>query len=168
MAFCRESALLLQVLDPVTRLEREIAEPRDAQARAAASLFRVSVSYVYKAAIRRRRTGQTSASSNRGHRPRKLTPEQELALADHVRAHSDMTLATMQAWLEAEHGVRLSSGAIWRVIDRAGLSFKKRRLGRASKTVRTSRRADGSGKESSPTSIQIVSSLSMRPEPTPR
>src|ERR1043166_9071228 len=43
-------------------------------ARAAARVFRVSVSYIYKALIRRRRTGEVSASSRRGHRPRKLTP----------------------------------------------------------------------------------------------
>src|ERR1700755_2222992 len=70
-------------------------------ARAAASVFQVSVSYIYKALIRRRQTGDTSASSVRGHRPRKLTPAQEAALAAHVGANSDMTLAAMQSWLEA-------------------------------------------------------------------
>src|SRR6202521_238823 len=53
-------------------------------ARAAASVFRVSVSYIYKALIRRRRTGAVSASSRRGHRPRKLTPAQKAALASHI------------------------------------------------------------------------------------
>jgi len=48
-------------------------------ARAVAELFRVSVSYVYKALIRRRRTGQVSASLRCGHRPRKLSPAQEAA-----------------------------------------------------------------------------------------
>src|SRR5437016_12718340 len=52
----------------------------------AARLFRVSVSYIYKALIRRRRTGEVSASSRRGHRPRKLTPEQETTLAAHIAA----------------------------------------------------------------------------------
>src|SRR5713226_5646367 len=42
-------------------------------ARSAACVFRVSVSYIYKALIRRRRTGEVSASSRRGHRRRKLT-----------------------------------------------------------------------------------------------
>src|SRR4030095_4137453 len=42
-------------------------------ARGAARGFRVSVSYIYKALIRRRRTGETSARSRRAHRPRKLT-----------------------------------------------------------------------------------------------
>ena len=59
-------------------------------ARAAASVFRVSVSYIYKALIRRRRTGEVNASARRGHRPRKLTPEQEAALAAHIEAHPDI------------------------------------------------------------------------------
>ena len=77
-------------------------------ARAAAKLFRVSVSYIYKALIRRRRTGEVSASSRRGHRPRKLSPAQERALAAHIEAQPDLTLAALQAWLLDEHGVRLS------------------------------------------------------------
>src|SRR5215472_215263 len=77
-------------------------------ARAAAKLFRVSVSYIYKALIRRRRTGETSASGRRGHRPRKLSPAQEAALAAHIAAHSDITLAALQSWLLVDHGVQLS------------------------------------------------------------
>jgi transposase len=60
-------------------------------ARAAARVFRVSVSYIYKALIRRRRTGEVSASARRGHRPRKLRAEQEAALAAHIAAHPDIT-----------------------------------------------------------------------------
>jgi transposase len=95
-------------------------------ARAAAELFRVSVSYIYKALVRRRRTGQVIASTRRGHRPRKLSPAQEAALAAHIEAHPDLTLATLQAWLLAEHEVRLSNGAMWSAVARLGLSFKKR------------------------------------------
>jgi transposase len=93
-------------------------------ARAVAAVFQVSVSYVYKALIRRRRTGATEAGS-RGHRPRKLTPMQEAALAAQIAAHPDLTLAALQAWMEAEHGVHLSNGAMWTAVDRLGLSFKK-------------------------------------------
>src|SRR6185369_4192234 len=96
-------------------------------ARAAAALLRVSVSYIYKALIRRRRTGERSASSRRGHRPRKLTPAQEGALAVHIEAHPDLTLAALRTWLLAAHGVRLSNGAMWSAVARLGLSFKKRR-----------------------------------------
>lgn len=137
-------------------------------ARAAASVFQVRVSYIYKALIRRRRTGAVGANPSRGHRPRKPTPAQEAALAAHVEAHSDMTLAAMQAWLEAEHGVRLGNGAIWTAVDRLGLSFKKRRSGPASKTARTSRNAVGSGARLSPSSTRTGWSSSMKPAPTPR
>jgi transposase len=95
-------------------------------ARAAASVFRVSVSYIYKALIRRRRTGEVNASARRGHRPRKLTPEQEAALASHIEAHPDITLAALQTWLAGEHAVRLSNGAMWSAVDRLGLTLKKR------------------------------------------
>jgi transposase len=92
--------------------------------RAAAKLFRVSVSYIYKALIRRRRSGEVSASTRRGHRPRKLSPAQEVALAEHITTHPDLTLAALQAWLLAVHGVRLSNGAMWSAVARLGLSFK--------------------------------------------
>src|SRR5271155_3309506 len=94
--------------------------------RPAAGVFRGSVSYIYKALIRRRRTGEVSASARRGHRPRKLTPAQEAALAAHIAAHADITLAALQTWLLAKHAVRLSNGAMWSAVDRFGLSFKKR------------------------------------------
>jgi transposase len=91
-------------------------------ARSAARVFRVSVSYIYKALIRRRRTGEVSASSRRGHRPRKLTPAQEVALAAHIATHPDITLAALQTWLAGEHAVRLSNGAMWLAVNRLGLS----------------------------------------------
>src|SRR5579863_3909411 len=93
-------------------------------ARVAATVFRVSVSYIYKALIRRRRTGELTASARRGHRPRKLSPAQEAALAAHIEAHPDLTLKALQAWLLAEYEVRLSNGAMWSAVARLGLSFK--------------------------------------------
>src|SRR5260370_6299327 len=84
--------------------------------RAAARVFRVSVSYIYKALIRRRRIGEVTASSRRGHRPRKLSPAQETALASHIEAHPDVTLAALQAWLLSEHGVPLSNAAMWSAV----------------------------------------------------
>ena len=137
-------------------------------ARAAAKLFRVSVSYIYKALIRRRRTGEASASTRRGHRPRKLSPAQEAALAAHIEAHPDLTLKALQTWLVAEHGVRLSNGAMWSAVARLGLSFKKRRSGRASRTARMSRRGGASGEQPSRLSMPISSSSSTRPAPAPR
>jgi transposase len=137
-------------------------------ARSAAALFRVSVSYIYKALIRRRRTGAVSASPRRGHRPRKLSPAQEAALAARIEAHPDLTLAALQAWLSVEHGVRLSNGAMWSAVARLGLSFKKRRCARANKTAPTSRHGAASGRPRSRSSTPTSSSFSMRPAPAPR
>lgn len=47
--------------------------------RAVAPLFQVSVSYIYKALIRRRKTGETEASTRRGHRSRTSTTPQQAA-----------------------------------------------------------------------------------------
>src|SRR5437016_13201425 len=137
-------------------------------ARAAASVFRVSVSYIYKALIRRRRTGETCASSRRGHRPRKLTPEREAAVAAHIAAHPDITLAALQTWLAGEHAVRLSNGAMWSAVARLGLSFKKRHCAPPSRTARTSPLGAASGGRRSPSSMPTSWSLSTRPVPAPR
>ena len=136
--------------------------------RAAAKLFGISVSYIYKALIRRRRTGEAGASTRRGHRPRKLSPAQEVALAEHIAAYPDITLAALQRWLLSEHGVRLSNGAMWSAVARLGLSFKKRRSGRASRTVRMSRRGGASGRRRGRLSMPTSSSSSTRPAPAPR
>jgi transposase len=93
--------------------------------REAAAIFEVSIAYIYKALIRRRLTGDAGINPNRGHPPRKLSPEQELALAAHIRSRPGITLAQAQAWLQAEHGVELSTGAMWNAARRLGLSFKK-------------------------------------------
>ena len=137
-------------------------------ARSAASVFQVSVSYIYKALIRRRRTGEVSASSQRGHRPRKLTSAQEVALASHIAAHPDVTLAALQTWLAAEHAVRLSNGAMWSAVDRLGLSFKKRRSAPPSRTDRMSPPGAASGGQRSPSSTLTSSFSSTRPAPAPR
>jgi len=137
-------------------------------ARSAAAVFRVSVSYIYKALIRRRRTGEVSASSRRGHRPRKLTLAQESALAGHIAAHPDITLAALQTWLAGEHGVRLSNGAMWSAVDRLGLTFKKRPCAPPNRTVRMSPRGAGSGGRHSPSSTPTSWSSSTRPAPAPR
>jgi transposase len=137
-------------------------------ARSAAPIFRVSVSYIYKALIRRRRTGEVNVSARRGHRPRKLTPGQEAALEAQITAHPDITLAAMQSWLLAEHGVRVSNGAMWSAVDRLGLSFKKRHSAPPNRTVRMSLRGAGSGGRRSPSSIPTSSSSSTRPAPAPK
>lgn len=93
--------------------------------RVAAEHFKVTPSYIYKAMIRRRLTGDSGPNPNRGHNPRKLSAAQEVALAAHIRANPGITLARTQDWLDAEHDVTLSTGALWNTVRRLGLSFKK-------------------------------------------
>ena len=58
--------------------------------RQAATTFRVSPAYIYKALMRRRLTGDSGPNPNRGHAPRKLTPAQEMALAARRGHHKDL------------------------------------------------------------------------------
>jgi transposase len=103
----------------------------------AAPLFRVSVSYIYKALIRRRTTGETRAWLRRGRPGRKLAA-QEGALRAKVREEPDTTLEELRAWLLQEFGVSISIGALWATLDRLGLRLKKRQAMRPSRSDRTS------------------------------
>jgi transposase len=92
----------------------------------AAALFRVSVSYIYKALGRRRATGETTArASGRGPAP-KLAPV-EPALRARVAEEPDITLAELQSWLLAEHAMKVSVGCLWKQLRRLGLTLKKSR-----------------------------------------
>ena len=93
--------------------------------REAAATYKVSVAYIYKTLIRRRLAGDAGINPNRGRPPRKLSAAQELALASHIRTKPGITLAQARAWLMAEHGVELSTGAMWNTARRLGLSFRK-------------------------------------------
>jgi transposase len=63
----------------------------------AAPLFRVSVSYIYKALIRRRTTGEVTARRSGGGPKPKLAPHDD-ALRARVAAYPDATLEELQAW----------------------------------------------------------------------
>lgn len=118
--------------------------------RQAAVTFGVSIAYIYKALIRRRLTGDSSPNPNRGHPARKLSPDQEMALAAHIRSQSGITLAQARAWLLAEHGVSLSMGATWNAARRLGLSFKK---------SPARRRAGSTGRGGTATAVEGSSAL---------
>ena len=91
---------------------------------AAASFFRVSVSYIYKALGRRERTGQTSARPWAGGPKPKLAAHDD-ALRAHVMSKPDTTLAELQAWLIAEHDTKVSAGCLWKRLRHLGLTLKK-------------------------------------------
>jgi transposase len=98
-----------------------------------APLFRVSVSYIYKVLERRRTTGETTARRSGGGRQPKLLAHDE-ALGERVAAVPDGTLAELQAWLMAERGVKVSIGCLWNRLRHLGLTLKKRRRMRPSRT----------------------------------
>lgn len=94
--------------------------------REAAPLFQVSLSYIYKATIRRRLTGETTARPQRCHLGQKLAAYHD-AIRQRVLAQPDATLDELRAWMLASYGVSVSQGGMWNVLDRLELTLKKRR-----------------------------------------
>ena len=92
----------------------------------AAPLFQVSVSYIYKALIRRRKTGEVTARPSGGGPKPKLAPHDD-ALRARVAAEPDITLAELQAWLLAERKVNVSIGCLWNRLKFLKLPLKKSR-----------------------------------------
>jgi transposase len=86
--------------------------------------FGVSVSYVVKARLRRRRLGTDTPGAQRSHTPRRLAEVHE-SIRAHVQQHPDATLNELRAWLQAVHGVLPSMGLMWNTLDRLGLTLKK-------------------------------------------
>ena len=111
---------------------------------AAAALFHVSVSYIYKALDRRERTGETSARPQRCQLGRTLEAYHE-AIRSAVAARPDATLDELRAWLLEAHGVSASQGGMWNTLDRLGLTLKTRRATLQSRTAPTSRPPAGPG-----------------------
>lgn len=105
-------------------------------ARAVATRFGVSVSYVVKARQRRDRHSELSARPQTSRTPRLLTGLHD-AIARHVSAQDEATLDELRAWLREAHGVSVSMGLMWNTLARLGLTLKKRRFGRPSKRAPT-------------------------------
>jgi transposase len=110
----------------------------------AAPLFRVSVSYIYKALIRRRTTGEVTARRSGGGPRPKLAPHDD-ALRARVAAHPDATLEELQAWLAAERKVKVSIGCLWNRLKFLKLPLKKSRSELPSRIDRMSPRPGRSG-----------------------
>ena len=116
----------------------------------AAPLFRVSVSYIYKALGRRRTTGETTARTGRAGRKAKLAAHDE-ALRAQVASQPDATLEELQAWLALERKVKVSIGCLWNRLRRLKLPLKKSHSGRPNRIGRMSPRRVPSGTPASPT-----------------
>jgi transposase len=102
---------------------------------AAAPLFRVSVSYIYKALGRRRASGDVTAHKSGGGPKPKLAAYDE-ALRAQVAQKADITLIELQAWLANDHAVKVSIGCLWARVRHLGLTLKKSRSAPQSRTAR--------------------------------
>jgi transposase len=106
-------------------------------AKAVARQFQVSVSYIYKALGRRRATGETEARPQRNRQTLKLKHLHE-AIAAEAASRPDVTLEELRRWLLATHEVSASLGLMHKTLARLGLTLKKSRAGRRSRTGPTS------------------------------
>jgi len=106
-------------------------------ARSAAERFGVGIKTAIEWVRRARETGETTARKQGQPKGSKLD-EHEAFLLGLVAEKDDITLAEMQARLQAERGVSTGTTTLWRFFDARGLTFKKRVPTRPSRTVPTS------------------------------
>ena len=125
MAWRRGQALGQDLRD---RVLADVGRP----ARTVAARFGVSVSYVVKARARLRDAGEACARPQRN----RVAPHAEAIRAE-VAKRSSATVAELRAWLASEHGAVVGHAAMWRALDRLGLTRKKSRSGPPSRTART-------------------------------
>jgi transposase len=105
-------------------------------ARAVAARFGVSVSYVVKARARLRDAGEACARPQRNRVAPRLAAHHDAIRAE-VAARPSATLGELRAWLAAVHGAVAGHAAMWRTLHRLGLTRKKSRSERPSRTAPT-------------------------------
>ena len=104
--------------------------------RAAARRYAISESVAIKWLERVERHGSREPVGHGGHRTSKLMAHRDFLEA--VRAEkSDVTLQALCDRLLCERGVKSDTSMMSRFFRRLGVTFKKRRLSRASRTART-------------------------------
>lgn len=116
--------------------ERVIAAAETGSIRAVAKRFGVSPSYVSKASSRARDTGERTARPQRSHKVPVLEAHRE-ALEALLGRENDLTLAEICGWLELEHGVVVGQSWMSQCLRRFGLTLKKSRSARPSRTATT-------------------------------
>ena len=134
---------------------------------AAAPLFRVSVSYIYKALGRRRASGDVTAHKSGGG-PKPKLAAYDAALRAQVAQKADVTLIELQAWLANDHAVKISIGALWARVRHLGLTLKKSRSAPQSRTAPISQKRGSNGGRSRANGDRTIWCLSTRPAPRPR
>ena len=117
--------------------ERVLAKAADGAAVGEiAEALHVTSSYVSKVLGRLRATGERTARPQRCHVPPKLAPLYG-ASRRQVAERPDVTLAELRAWLLEAHKTAVSDGLMTKTLKLLGLTFKKSRSGRRSRTGQT-------------------------------
>lgn len=124
--------------------------------REAAPLFRVSISYIYKALERRASTGATTPAARGGAQRKAVLAGHEAALLEHLRAQPDATLGELRRWLFETRGVGISVGALWKGLDRLGWTLKKSRSTRRNRSAQMSPPRASNGVSPSPGSTPLA------------
>jgi transposase len=107
--------------------ERVVATFRSGLSRAeTAALFRVSESSVQRWSRLERTTGSVAAQPMGGQRPFALAGERDRILG-RIAQQPDLPLRALLAELR-DRGIKGSYFALWNIVDRAGLSYKKKSL----------------------------------------
>ncbi len=105
--------------------ERAVAAFRAGRSRLeTATLFRVSQSSVQRWLRLDREKGSMAALRLGGHRPFVLAGERD-GIIKRIAQQPDLPLRALLAELHGR-GIKVSYFALWNIVDRAGLSFKKK------------------------------------------
>jgi transposase len=131
-------------------------------ARAAADRFGIGVATAIRWVRRWRETGERVAR-RQGHPGRSKLDAHEDFLLRLIDRSVDITLEEMRARLAEELSVGAGIGTLWRFFDRRGITLKKRRGMRASRSAPTSARPVSPGSRRSRTSTWSGSCSSTRP-----
>ena len=118
--------------------------------RSAARRFGVAASTAIKWVNRWRRTGDVGPRPQGGdHRSHRIEAHAEeiLALVDET---PDITLGEIAAHLDAGHGLTVAQSTVWRLLDRHGMTFKKKPRTPASNSELTSCAAGRPGSTPNP------------------
>jgi transposase len=122
-------------------------------ARSAAARFGVGIATAIVWVRRARETGSRVARPRGQPKGSKLDIHREAILA-WIAEKDDITIAEIRERLVAERGASAGVGTVWTVLDRCGLTFKKRPRTPASRTSRTSRASAKRGSTASSSSTR--------------
>ena len=125
MAWHQGQAYGQDLRDRVIRASGSIAE--------VAARFGVSKSYVARARSRRR-LGEETPGAQHNHVLPKLSGLEQ-ALAARVETVNDQTLKQLCQWVLVEHGIQVGVTTMWKTLARLGLSLKKSRCMRPSRSA---------------------------------